>query len=458
MEAILTYTIDFFNSLFDLLKAMSPYLLLGFFFAGILKVWFPQSWIDRFMGKSNLGSVVNTAILGIPLPLCSCGVIPTGISFYRNGASKGSSVSFLISTPQTGVDSIMVTYSLLGLPFAIIRVIVALITGVLGGVATNTIAKDDKVDASKSGESCESDKMGTKQGWKGIFRYGFYEFLMDIAKWLVIGILIAAVLAVLIPDDFFANYLDNEPLSMLIILLASVPLYLCATASVPIAAVLMLKGLSPGAALVLLMAGPATNAATITIIQKVFGLKTLISYLGSIILGAMVFGTLINAFLPREWFTLAEHAMHEGHRHELLPEWFQLLSAITLIALIVNGYIQKYLKKQRLKKATIQTERLSKSIIFNNNNKPSAGAPVVPVFNTSFTMAKPTVKTTYIVEGMTCSHCKMSVEKNLGKLDGIASVEADPQSNRVIVEASEQDNAIVESTIESLGYSYKGLA
>ena len=228
--------VDFIDSLIKLLNAMSPYLLLGFLFAGILKVWFPQRWIDRYMGKSNWKAVINTAILGIPLPLCSCGVIPTGISFYRNGASKGSSVSFLISTPQTGVDSVMVTYSLLGLPFAMIRVIVALVTGILGGAFTNCVGKNDAVDTNPVSTSCAGDNMRNKKGISGVFRYGFYEFLMDIAKWLLIGIFIAAALAVIIPDDFFMTYLNNELLSMLVVLLASVPLYHCAKATVPDAA------------------------------------------------------------------------------------------------------------------------------------------------------------------------------------------------------------------------------
>ncbi len=451
MDILQQFTIDFFESFFDLLKAMSPYLLLGFFFAGILKVWFPQKWIDRYMGKNNLMSVINTAILGIPLPLCSCGVIPTGISFYRNGASKGSSVSFLISTPQTGVDSIMVTYSLLGLPFAIIRVLVALITGVLGGAATNAIAKDDVVHANGSPQSCDSDKMGTKEGIKGIFRYGFYEFLMDIAKWLVIGILIATLMAVLIPDNFFTQYLDNEPLSMLVVLLASVPLYLCATASVPIAAVLMLKGLSPGAALVLLMAGPATNAATITVIKKVFGNKTLFSYLGSIILGALAFGMIINNFLPREWFPISEHAHHMLHNHELLPDWLQILSAVLLIALIVNGYIQKAInKKSRKTKQSVHTSSLNTSVLLNNEDNAKASQ-----FN-GFTMATPITKTAYRVKRMTCSHCKASVEKNLIKLDGINSVEAIPNQNTVHVESTMDATDQIQKIIDDLGYQFGG--
>jgi len=445
---------EFINGLIDLLKAMSPYLLLGFFFAGVLKVWFPQKWINRYMGKSSWSSVVNTAILGIPLPLCSCGVIPTGISFYRNGASKGSSVSFLISTPQTGVDSLMVTYSLLGLPFAIIRIIVALITGVIGGGLTNVVAKKDEVNAAQAGVACESKRIKSKSGLFRVFHYGFYEFLMDIAKWLVIGLIIAGILAVLIPDDFFTQYLDNEPLSMLMVLIASVPLYLCATASVPIAAVLMLKGLSPGAALVLLMAGPATNAATITVIRKVFGSKTLFSYLGSIIAGALLFGVLINTFLPREWFTLSDQALHHAHRHELLPEWFQVASAILLIALIINGYIRNYQKRRKANKEA----QSPKSVLFKplaNSETPSFKAPTL----SNLTFSAPASLTTIVirVEGMTCSHCKASVEKNLMNLKNIEIVTADPKTNRVAIDATSIDLQKIEQTVESLGYHYKGI-
>lgn len=443
--------IEFILSLIDLLKAMSPYLLLGFLFAGILKVWFPQRWIDRYMGKNNWRSVINTAILGIPLPLCSCGVIPTGISFYRNGASKGSSVSFLISTPQTGVDSIMVTYSLLGLPFAIIRVIVALITGVLGGGLTNFTAQKDIVNTSKATDSCESDKMGTKQGIKGVLHYGFYEFLMDIAKWLVIGILIAAILAVIIPDDFFTTYVDNEPLSMLMVLFASVPLYLCATSSVPIAAVLMMKGLSPGAALVLLMAGPATNAATITVIKKVFGNKTLFSYLGSIILGALVFGMIINNYLPREWFIMSEYNLHHTHHDELAPKWLQISSALLLVGLIINGYIHQFIKRKKLRNnIKIQSETVKASILqsppINNTATQFSGFSITATLQTKI----------FIVEGMTCSHCKQSVEQNLLKTDTIQNVNADPQNNTVTIEASQFDIGLIKKTVERLGYSFKG--
>jgi uncharacterized protein len=157
-----------------------------------------------------------------------------------------------------------------------------------------------------------------------MLKYAFVDFLQDIVKWLVIGLLIAAALAVIIPDDFFLKYLSNDYLSMAIVLLASIPLYVCATGSVPIAAVLLMKGLSPGAAIVFLMAGPATNAATISVIANALGRKTLFNYLLSIITGAVLFGIIVNELLPREWFTSAIHNIHSGeHNHEILPFWFQ---------------------------------------------------------------------------------------------------------------------------------------
>ncbi|TLX72643.1 heavy metal-associated domain-containing protein [Labilibacter sediminis] len=445
---MIQFFIQFISELFYLLNAMSPYLLLGFFFAGVLKVWFPQKWIDRYMGKSNVRSAINTALIGIPLPLCSCGVIPTGISFYKNGASKGSSVSFLISTPQTGVDSVLVTYSLLGLPFALIRVVVALVTGVIGGVFTNLTGKNDENVTTKNPEPscCSSSPSTSSKSITRVLKYGFHEFLMDIAKWLIIGILIAAGLSAVIPDDFFSLYLDNELLSMLTILLASVPLYLCATASVPIAAVLMMKGLSPGAALILLMAGPATNAATITIIKKIFGSKTLFSYLISIIGGAIVFGLAINHFLPAQWFQMIDSS-HLHHQHELLPQWFKILSSVILVSLIIYGYIKKHLDLKKTK-----SQPTIKTVLANNTNLQQP----LSFSATQFSFAGILKTEAFKVEGMTCSHCKASVETNLKKLDGINTVNANPALNKVEVSGSEINQIKIEEVINSLGYNFKG--
>ena len=414
---------NYLLALWELTMEMSPYLLLGFLIAGILYVYFPKEKVSKYLGKNNFRSTLNAALIGVPLPLCSCGVIPTGISFYKNGASKGSSVSFLISTPQTGVDSILATYSLLGLPLAIIRPIIALITGVIGGLVTNTLDKDDSnsISTKTNKISDQSKPMGNRL--LVMLQYAFVEFLQDISKWLIIGLLLAALMAVLIPDDFFTNYLSNDYLSMLIVLVASIPLYVCATGSVPIAAVLLMKGLSPGAAIVFLMAGPATNAATITVIGKVLGRNTLISYLASIIGGAVLFGILVNEFLPREWFTSYLVHIHDGHGTHLLPYWMKVASSILLIILLINGFLQKYLTGKKIEESKIDNQ-----------------------------MAEKTVK----VSGMTCNHCKTNVQNNLSSIEGIENIDIDLDSGKVKMTGDDIDLSAVKSKVESIGYEYGG--
>lgn len=273
---------------------------------------------------------------------------------------------------------------------------------------------------------------------------------MDIAKWLVIGILIAAFLDIVIPSDFFISYLSNEWLSMLIILGASVPLYICATASVPIAAILMLKGLSPSAALVLLMSGPATNAATITVIKNIFGGKTLMAYLSSIIGGALLFETIINNFSPRNWFMMITDTNHL-HHHEVLPEWLQLSASAMLVGLILLGYIKQWKSSIKNLENLTQAKAQINSVVLNNT------ASVTTSDFASFTIAKPLITKKYTVEGMTCSHCKNSVEQSLLKLNGIVKVIANPQSNDVLIDGEELDDATIQDEIEKLGYIFKGI-
>ncbi len=285
-----------------------------------MKVFLPANLMSKYLGKSSFSSVLNATIFGIPLPLCSCGVLPAGISLHKNGASKGASVSFLVSTPQTGVDSILVTWSMLGLPFAIIRPIAALLTGITGGLLTNKIEKEKvKPPDPEPLVQSKTQRLSVKE----IFRYAFVEMLNDIAKWLIIGLLIAAFIEVLIPDNFFSEFQISGILGMLIILVASIPLYVCATSSVPIAAVLLLKGISPGALLVFLMAGPATNAAAITVIGQNMGKKTVAIYLSVLIAGSLLFGLLIDYLLPGNWFMPLLDTM-SGHEHSLVATMVEL--------------------------------------------------------------------------------------------------------------------------------------
>ena len=418
----MSYIKNFGTELLFILTEMAPYLMLGFFFAGLLHLLFPKNKVRKYMGQNNFRSIFNAALLGIPLPLCSCGVIPTSISFYKHGASKASTVSFLISTPQTGADSILVTYSMLGLPMAIIRPIVAFVTGLLGGLATQ------KIDPSKAeAEPVNSEKedempKGFFPRIKEMFRYSFIEFLQDISTWLIIGLLIAAFISVLIPDDFFADKIPNDFVGMLIILLISGPIYICATASVPVAAVLMLKGLSPGAALVLLMAGPATNAATITMIGKVLGRKSLMTFLGTVIIGSLLSGLFIDNFLPSEWFRLSQHLGHMSHNHEMLPIWLRYGSAITLTLLMINGYLQKYLNKRRMKTLLPEPFDISESF-----------------------------KTIW-VGGMTCNHCKENVEKSIKSIAGVSEVAVDLSSGQVNITGNSIDMEAIKSGIKNIGY------
>ena len=420
----------FFLELLKLGLEMSPYLMLGFLFAGILHIYFPKEKVTKYLGRNDFRSVLNSSLIGVPLPLCSCGVIPTGISFFKNGASRGSSVSFLISTPQTGVDSIMATYSLLGLPMAIARPFIAFTTGIFGGLVTNRLEKKGKLVEGKTSEAKEDLIGESKPVYKNsileMLRYAYIEFLADIAKWLAIGLLIAALIAVLVPDDFFTRYVGNDLLSMLLILAVAVPLYVCATGSIPIAAVLMMKGISPGAAIVFLMAGPATNAATIAVIGKVMGRKTMFAYLFSIISGALFYGLIVDHFLPRDWFTYAMHNMHHGaHAHEMLPAWLSYFSLISLTILIAYALIKKHVFE------TIQFRK--------EQSKTNM-------------MGQITVK----VEGMTCNHCKMNVENKIISIAGVKEVKVDLASAMVQIVGEQVDLDKVKSGVESIGYKYGG--
>ena len=411
------YIVKFLGDFAIILGEMAPYLLLGFFFAGLLYAFIPREKIDKYFNGSPFRSSVFSSLLGIPLPLCSCGVIPTGAALYKNGASKGGTVSFLISTPQTGVDSILATFSLMGLPFAIIRPIAALITGISGGLITSVITKNEPVEQHVA-ETVSKPKSLTHK-IKAIFRYGFVEFIQDISKWLIIGLVLAAIISALIPNDFFELLNMSPILQMLLILVVSVPLYICATGSIPLAAILILKGVSPGAAFVLLMAGPATNAATITMIGKVLGKKSLFTYLATIIIGAMGFGLIIDYLLPVQWFT-ENTSQHLGHDHGTNLAWWQIGSGVLLLGLIINGYIQKYLAAKQNSESQLKND----------------------------IMKVQTIK----VEGMTCNHCKANVENNLKKLAFVDNAVVNLADKSVTLEGDDIDLEKVKETVESIGY------
>ena len=290
---------------------------------------FLERYNSNLLAKDDLRSIISAAAIGIPLPLCSCGVIPTAMSLRKEGASHSATTSFLIATPQTGVDSIMATYSVLGLPFAIIRPIAALCTAIFGGIMTSKVVQKRNTMNMTEPEcngNCATKELHSHKLVE-IFRYGFVEMLQDVGKWLVIGLLLASLITVLVPDSYFEAFAHYPILNMLAILLFSIPMYLCAKGSIPIAAALMLKGLTPGAAFVLLMAGPATNIAALLVIRNVLGKSTMWSYLLSIICGALIFGCIIDYALPHEWFTSIQSQMNAACCHTQTPLW-QTISSI----------------------------------------------------------------------------------------------------------------------------------
>ena len=346
-----------------LVNEMSPYLLLGFLLAGFMHEFIPAGLFRKYLDGRNFRSVVLAALFGIPLPLCSCGVIPTAMGLRKQGAGKGATVSFLIATPQTGVDSIIATYSLMGLPFAVIRPLAALVTAIFGGWLVN-VSDNDNTPSGMNGEATEChchhnheeeqeeehchchhghDSEEHQSRFVNAIRYAFMEMMEDIGKWLVIGLVIAGLITALVPDSWFTSFKGNSLLSILFVLLFSIPMYLCATGSIPIAVALMLKGLTPGAALVLLMAGPAANAASVMVIGKALGRKSLIVYLTSIVTGAILFGLGIDCLLPAEWFTGALTAAADCC--ESGPGWFSICCTILLAILLVNSLVMNRLSR-----------------------------------------------------------------------------------------------------------------
>ncbi|MDD2523980.1 MAG: permease [Endomicrobiaceae bacterium] len=403
--------------LFTLLNEMAPYLLLGFFFAGLLHVFIPQSIFSKYLSRNNFFSVFAAALFGVPLPLCSCGVIPAAMALRKEGSSRGAVISFLIATPQTGIDSIMATYSLLGFPFAVIRPIAAFVTAILGGFVSNIFLKKEKDDENNGiFPTCDIGMTVAANKILAALKYGFVDIIRDIGKRLILGLLLAALITYFVPESFFSIFAGSTVLSILFVLLLSIPMYICATGSIPIAIALMMKGFSPGTALVLLMAGPATNIVSILVISKILGKRSLIFYLGSIILGSIIFALIIDFLLPSAWFSLP--LMTDMVNSHTSFYWIKVFSGIILLVLIINSFIVNYLSNKRV-----------------------AGNIIG--------------KSSYKVDGMHCENCKNSIIKFLKKIDGVESVEVNLKDGIVYIKGNPEEVKIKE-TVSSLGFLYKG--
>lgn len=419
---ILNIIIDILAESLAMFLEMAPYIVIGLLFVGLLNLFVTKDMVSKHMGKNNFLSIFKAALFGVPLPLCSCGVIPSSVYMYKNGASKSSVVSFLISTPQTGIDSIIATYGMLGWLFAIYRPIAAFAMGIAGGLAVKFFDKG-KVQSAHRANFINLDELKNpvkESKLRKMFYYSFVEFLDDISMQFIAGVFIAGLITYLIPDNFFTGSIINQGiLGMLVMIAIGIPMYVCATASIPIAIALMMKGFSPGTAFAFLAAGPATNAASLSILIKTIGKKTTAIFVGTIAILSLIFGLLLD-----ELFKITEMNPHtmmmHGHNHEdgMIPYELKVGVSIVFFGLLLMSLYRKYLaNKFRKKEDIVET----KSEIKIN------------------------------IEGMTCNHCVMNVRKAIEKVDGVSSVNVILQDNAAYIEGT-PDMDKVRASVEDVGY------
>lgn len=408
------------------LTVMAPYLLFGFLVAGLLSVFVSTRTVERHLGgKGVFWQSLKAALFGVPLPLCSCGVIPVTASLRTRGANRASSISFLISTPQTGVDSIMVTLGMLGPVFAIIRPATAFLSGLVGGAVTGLLVPESAV-LSRPEENrgdvigqCD-DGCGEKHSGGRIrhaFRHAFAILPRDIGKPLLIGIAIAGLISALVPPNALQAYLGRGIHPMLVMMLVGIPVYVCATASVPVAAALIGAGVSPGAALVFLITGPATNAATVTTIWKLMGRRTTLIYLATVAVSALTAGLLVDHYVPHDTVgILIQHEHAAGYM-----AYVQAVSAVALLGVILASFRRPRVCEQPGEKEGALME-----------------------------------KTVIRIKGMHCQGCDNAVTQALSGLAGVDTVTVSLDDETAAVGGTNLEEGPLKKKIEELGYTVVG--
>ena len=364
----MNYITDFFNNYFLLIDAMSIYIMIGLFFAGVLKQLVPDDFVSKNLGSDSSTSVIKATIFGIPLPVCSCSVIPIAQGLRREGASKGAVQSFLISTPITGVDSILATFSFFGLLFTIFRVVSSVIIAIVVGLLQNfvekeTVKKEKKIlnpmftttnnvstsplksfttvketSCSDTSCGCSSEKEKKSFSIKKVFSYAYVTLFEDMVKALFVGLLLGALFTTFVPKEYSSILFENEVLTYFVILLFAIPLYTCATASLPIAAAFMLQGMSAGAAFIFLTAGPATSAVTMSVVYKMLGKTSLIVYVSTIAILSLLFGFLFDTVFDKLDILNLSHDMDEV---SLLNRIFSILMLLLMFYYLLKPLFKK---------------------------------------------------------------------------------------------------------------------
>lgn len=350
------FLVDFIREMIGIFQASAPFLMFGFLLAGFLRVLIPQSWLQRHLGEASFRSVLIASLTGVPLPLCSCSVLPAAAAMRKGGASKGATISFAISTPETGVDSISLTYALMDPIITIARPVVAFFTALGAGMLVNLFGSDKNEtqadpavpDACGCGRGNEGIEEGITEaqtrrgGLRSVIAYAYGELLDDIAPYFIGGLIVTGIIGALIPDGALQNPAFNGFPAMVVMLFVGIPLYVCATGSTPMAAMLIMKGLNPGAALVFLLAGPATNATSLAVLTRIVGRGAVALYLISIAIFSLLGGLLLDAIYANSSY---EPTAIVGTGGDLIPNWLQIPLTLVMAALLVRSAYKINLRK-----------------------------------------------------------------------------------------------------------------
>lgn len=346
-------SVEFLESLWQFILISAPYLMLGLFISGIVHQYLSVDTIKNQLGTKGMSSVFKASAIGVPLPLCSCSVIPASVTLKKNGATNGATSAFLISTPESGIDSIAMTYGLMDLPLTILRPIAAFFSASIAGFFqnqfNNTEYKEEKsVGCCHVHDHDHDHDHGSSSNSKFLsaLEYGFVTLLKDIAVWLAFGILLGAMINYFVPENLFYELSATQ--GRLIILAIGIPFYICASATTPIAASLILKGMSPGTALLLLLVGPATNVSNIVVMQKYLGKKGVVINLLAIIFVALGFSYLTD-FLYQSFSWESFMKLQEGHNHEH-NDLFIVIISVAFLLLLGNALFLELKSKLNSKK------------------------------------------------------------------------------------------------------------